>query len=127
MTNPEILIRSLIGPVRSDIRTTAYAVNITATFLFAYQIPMDHILVTKDIYPEVAKKLGKSECAVSRKIQRIANLCWDAGDSELLRQIIGKQLHTAPSPRDMLVYLAFYSYLDMSFYDAIACFPGLLF
>jgi len=83
MTKTEAVIRSILGAVRADIRPLAYAVDIAINRMFIQKIPMDDIYVTDDIYPDVAKfvknRRGKpsSPETVSRRIERMANLCWD--------------------------------------------------
>lgn len=119
MTKTEAIIRSILGPIGTDIRPLACAVDITAELIFKKKIPIDEVRVTKDIYPIVAKQLGKSASSISKKIERLSNLCWDAGDVEVLQKIIGKRLYDIRAPRDMLFYLAYYTYLDMSFFEAM--------
>ena len=77
MTKEEAVIRSILGPVRSEIRTFACAVGITVHLLFDERMSQDDIRVTKHVYPEVAKRTGKSYASVSRKLERMGNLCWD--------------------------------------------------
>ena len=60
MTKSEALIRTILGPVRRDIRPLAYAVDITAGYLFVRNIPMEEIHITKQIYPAVSERIGKT-------------------------------------------------------------------
>lgn len=84
MTKTETVLRSIFGSCRSDIRPLAYAVDIAIELMFVQGIPMDDILVTNDIYPDVAKRIRKKSGAhpsaksASRRIERLANKCWDA-------------------------------------------------
>ena len=64
MTKEEILIRSILGPIRGGVRTFACAVEITSRLLFEEDMAQDDILVTKHVYPEVARKTEKSYMAV---------------------------------------------------------------
>lgn len=73
MTKSELLIRSILGAVGRDIRPLSCAVDVTEELLFVKHIPMDDIQVTKLVYPLVAKQLHKSNDAVSRGIERLAN------------------------------------------------------
>ena len=59
MTKEEILIRSILGPIRGGVRTFACAVEITSRLLFEEDMAQDDILVTKHVYPEVARKTEK--------------------------------------------------------------------
>ena len=60
MTNTEAIIRTILGPIRRDTRPLACSVDCLSELLFVQKIPMDEIMVTKDIYPEVAKQLNKN-------------------------------------------------------------------
>ena len=134
MSKAELLIRYILGPVRINIRPLVCAVEHTIVLLFVKKIPMDDILVTKDIYPEVARMLGRQGCtarsvsAVARRIERLANLCWEAlASRDLVTQYIGAPIKDIRAPRDMLFYLAFYVHLDTPFYVAIHQQSSLLF
>lgn len=134
MTKSETVIRSILGAVRSDIRPLAYAVDIAIQLMFHDGIPMDDIYVTDDIYPDVAKlvkdRRGKPSSAktVSRRIERLANRCWDTlVERELVLEYIGAPLNDISAPRDIIFYLAFYVHLDTPFFLAIQRQPALLF
>lgn len=128
MPNSEILLRGILGPIRPDIRPLAYAVDITGQLLFELHFSMDDILVTKHIYPDVAKLLNKNPTAIAKSVERLTRLCWDAlGEQELILFYLGRAEKQIPTPRDFLTYLAFYSYLGISYFDAIERYPHLLF
>lgn len=55
MSKSELLVRSILGPIRSDIRPLVYAIEIASDLLFVQKVSWDDIRVTKDIYPSVAK------------------------------------------------------------------------
>ena len=85
MTKTESTIRFLFGASRKDIRPLVHAVDITIKLMFSQGIPMDDIRVTHAVYPQVAKRLEKrvpgaspSAKTTARRIQRLANACWDA-------------------------------------------------
>ena len=128
MTKTEAVIRSILGAAGPDIRPLAYAVDAAITLMFVQKIPMD------DIYPHVAKLvrnrrgMPSSPKTVSRRIERLANLCWDTLVSRnLVLQYLGAPLENIRAPRDMIFYLAFYIYLDTPFFIAIQKQPALLF
>ena len=128
MTKTEAVIRSILGAAGPDIRPLAYAVDAAITLMFVQKIPMD------DIYPHVAKLvrnrrgMPSSPKTVSRRIERLANLCWDTLVSRnLVLQYLGAPLENIRAPRDMIFYLAFYIYLDTPFFIAIRKQPALLF
>lgn len=127
MTKEEAVIRSILGPVRSEIRTFACAVGITVHLLFDERMSQDDIRVTKHVYPEVAKRTGKSYASVSRKLERMGNLCWDNLGEEGRRTYIGRQLRDIRAPRDMLFYLAFYCHFNRPYYEVLEEMPELLF
>ena len=134
MTKTCSLIRFIIGPARVNVSSLAYAVDIAIDLMFVQNIPMDDIMVTKDIYPAVAKFLkmhsssAPSIVAVSRRIERLANQCWDALVSrDLVEEYIGAPIKDIRAPRDMIFYLAFYVHLNTPFYIAIQRQPALLF
>ena len=134
MTKTETVLRSIFGSCRSDIRPLAYAVDIAIDLMFVQCIPMDDIMVTNDIYPDVAKRIRKKSGAhpsaksASRRIERLANKCWDAMVSrDLVVKYIGAPLEDIRAPRDVIFYLAFYSYLSTPFFTAIERQPALLF
>ena len=134
MTKTEAVIRSILGAARADIRPLVHAVDITIDLLFTQGIPMDDIHVTDDIYPAAAR-LVKDRCgkpaspgAVARRIERLANLCWDTLVSRnLVLEYLGAPLESIRAPRDMIFYLAFYIYFDAPFFTVIQQRPALLF
>lgn len=134
MTKTEAVIRSILGAVRGDIRPLVYAVDIAIELVFAKGVSMDDIFVTNDIYPEAAERLkkdfgaGASVEAVSRQIERLANKCWEAlVERDLVTTYIGDELKDIHAPRDIIFYLAFYTYLDTPFFVAVKQRPTLLF
>lgn len=134
MTKTETVIRSILGATRADIRPPAYSVDIAIHLMFFERIPMDDIYVTDDIYPKAAKlvknRRGRPSTpkTVSRRIERLANLCWDTLVARnLVLEYLGAMLEDIRAPRDMIFYLAFYVYLDTPFFIAIQNQPALLF
>lgn len=133
MVKTEAVIRSILGAVRADIRPLACAVDIAADLMFTQHICMDDIRIGQ-VYQEAAGRIpnrkGKpsSPGAVSRRIQRLANQCWDALVArDLVREYLGSSLQDIRSPRDVILYLAFYVRLDTPFFIAIRQQPALLF
>ena len=102
MTKEEILIHNILGPMKGGVRTFACAIRITAHMLFEEHMAQDDILVTKHIYPEVAKAVNKSYLAAARQIERMGNLCWDRLDEEGCLLYIGRRLQGTRAPRAML-------------------------
>lgn len=128
MTKSELLIRSILGAVRADIRPLAYAIDIAEELLFARHISMNDIRVTKDVYPEAARRVKRSATATARCIERLANLCWDALlEKDLSLRYIGRPLSDIRAPRDVVIYLAFYLHFSRPFFEVIADEPALIF
>ena len=111
MRQSEKLITSILGVVRSDIRPMAYCLDVIADLLFVCNISKGDIRITKDVYPVVADMLGKSTSAVSRSVQRLVNMCWDAAYRQnRMMELFGRELCDIPSTGDILFYLAFLLY-----------------
>ena len=71
--------------------------------------------------------IDKSYLATARQLERMGNLCWDRLGEEGCRLYIGRQLKDIRAPRDMLFYLAFYSYFGRPYYEVLEENPQLLF
>ena len=128
MTNSEMLLRKIIGVVRADIKPFSCALDVATELLFEQGYSMNDILITKHIYPETAKRLGRKAGAVSKSIERLTPLCWDAlTKQELVGLYIGRSQKYCPTPRDLLVYFAVYIRLGCSFFEATEQCPELLF
>ena len=59
--------------------------------------------------------------------ERTANLCLDALHSPLAKQYIGRTISARPTPRMLIIYLAFYVHFDKPFFEVIQEHPSLLF
>ena len=120
MTKTERTIYAILGPTRHNISPLAQAVDLMTERLFSENIAMDDILVTKDIYPEVAHRIGRSSAAVSKQVERLANLCWEAMcDAGEVEYYIGKRIHDIHAPSEMICYLAFFVHFDAPFFKVI--------
>ena len=128
MTNGEIILREILGPVRSNILPLALAVDITGNLLFEQHFSMEDIKVTKHIYPDVAKMLGNKPVATSISIERLTHLCWDSlVEQELTAAYLGRPVKQSPTPQNLLTYLAVYSYFKVPFFVVIEQYPQFLF
>ena len=106
MANSEVILRRILGPIRSNIRPLVLAVDITRSLLFQLHIAMDDIKVTKHVYPGVAKLLGQSQSAVTKSVERLTRICWDSmEEQELTEFYIGRQLRQMPAPRSISAWL----------------------
>ena len=121
MTTSEGIIRYLLGPDRSDIRPITVSIDLVDELLYVRQVAQHDIHVTTDIYPEVARILGKpNEKGVAKAVERLALKCWDAleDDEDLMELVMGKRMRQRPSPRAILFYLAFFVYHKEGYYKA---------
>ncbi|HJC21969.1 MAG TPA: sporulation initiation factor Spo0A C-terminal domain-containing protein [Candidatus Butyricicoccus avicola] len=119
MTESEWLILSLIGPTRKNIAPLACAVDLLAFILFVQNTPPDDVYISKHIYPDVARQLGKSLGATARSIERLANFCWAHGDPDVLLRVIGRPCSGLYTPKHILFFLAFYRHFGIAFYHFV--------
>ena len=127
MPNPDLLLRSILGPIRSSLRPLALAVDIAGDFLFTQHIAMDDIQANS-IYQYVAQQLPCKQSAASRRVERLAHLCWDALESQNLVPVyLGCGVCRPPQPRTLIIYLAVYARLEVPFSTAIVRDPHFLF
>lgn len=78
---------------------TAYAVDLAA------QQPDELLLVTKWLYPEVAKHYSTTWTRVERNIRTAIRVAWNT-NAELLEQMAGRPLTRKPTPSGFLTILA---------------------
>lgn len=125
MEGTEAVIRAILGPVRPNIQPLAVASGLMEGYIFVDHIPHDAIQVTKDIYPDSAKFLNKSEDAVARSVERLSVRCWDAlrSDSELAKTYIGRRVQCVGDSIEMLMFLAVYAHLEIPYYVAVQKWP----
>lgn len=127
MPNAESLLRTIMGPIRPDIRPLISSVQIADSLIFSQHIISDDILVTKHIYPDVAKMVHKSLSAVSRSVERLSLRCWDSmQEQNLVPFYLGSNLKYYPSTTAMIVCLAVYAHLEIPYPDAIKQYPELM-
>ena len=65
------------------------------------------LLITKDIYPEVAHKYGTSPECVERAIRTSINNAW-SNNKEIIDQIVGYPLRFRPSNKEFLFMVSDY-------------------
>ena len=128
MLNPESMLHLILGSVRSDIRSLAYAIEIAENLLFSQHLDMDDIKVTEHIYSRVADRLEKQTATVAKAIERLTPLCWDALVlNNLLPTYIGDTSMQMPPPRTLIIYFAVYVHFKMPFSLAVELYPNILF
>ncbi len=119
MTKTELLLRSVLGPCRRGLQPFVYAIEYIIQQSFSINVPIENICVTKDIYSRVALTLQIQPESAARQIERIANDCWDIDDRDRLYAILGKKPMFCPSPREMLIYFAAFSFYGVPFQKAM--------
>ena len=87
--------------------------------MFRQGIPEDEILVTKHVYPYVARRLNKTTLAAARAVQRTANLCWSRMTDAQKLVYIGRNLDDIASLTELIIYLAYYVYYGRPYYVVI--------
>ena len=122
------LLRSILGPTRSDIRPLAFAIAVAEELLFNQGLAMDDVQITKQIYPMVARQFRKTDNAAAKCVERLSRLCWEAMVAQdLVAQYLGRAIQQSPTPRSLIVYLAVYSHTGSPFYTVIEEDPYFLF
>lgn len=127
MKNTEMMLRSLVGPVRIKIKPIAVAVEVAEELMFDQGVDRDDIYVTKHVYPMVAKRLGITQAAATRSIERAANLCLAPSNVQRLEKLVGRRLNCINAPSDIIFYLAYYRRFGRSYYEVIEKMPCLMF
>ncbi len=117
MTRTEEFVRSVLGRGGKGNMPFVLAIDRTAQLLFEEGVAMQDILVTKDVYPVVAKRLRMKHTSASRQILRIANRCWKKLSDEQKELYIGKVLPFLEAPRKLLFYFAVYLYSGKPFFN----------
>lgn len=128
MPSAESLLRTILGPIRPSIRPLVFALEITDALLFSQHFSVDDILVTKHVYPDVAKLIHKSPDTTSRAIERLTLRCWDSLlEQNLVSSYLGGNPKQKPTPGSLIIYLAVYAHLEIPFSTAVNLHPELLF
>ena len=106
MTKTEAVIRSIFGAVGMDLRPLVYAVDAAIELLFLQGVAMDDICVTKDIYPETARRFGTTGPGVERAVRTLIHAVWRGEDHHMLEQIAGTHLTQPPTNAEFIDMLA---------------------
>lgn len=80
----------------------AYAVELTA------QDPLRVQLITKNLYPDIARRYGASPGGVERAIRTAISVCWDRGGKGALNQMACYHLIQRPSSSEFIDILSDY-------------------
>ncbi len=96
-----LLLRLGVTPNYRGCLLTARAASLAALQ------PQRLLLVTKWLYPEVAREFGTTWCAVERNIRTAVTIAW-AANPGLLEDLAGCPLSRRPSPAQFVGMLANY-------------------
>ena len=105
-----------MGSSYRNIHDLLYRLGVTANYTgfcqtaYAVQLCMESPkrlrLVTKQIYPDVAKQYRTSWAAVERNIRTVGNIIWKQ-DHSLLEQLAGRKLPYKPGSAQLLAILTY--------------------
>lgn len=87
-------------------RYKGYLYVVEAVLLYR-QYSETYIMVTKDVYPTIAKKFNDSSSNVERNIRLVIARCW-GNNKELLTTIANYPLPEKPSNSEFLDILTYY-------------------
>ncbi|MCI9120146.1 MAG: hypothetical protein HFG00_01280 [Oscillibacter sp.] len=119
MEPSECLIRFTVGDTRASIHPLTCASEIIGGLFFVEHTPLESIRA-KEVYPSVAKLMGLSCCAATRRVQRLSLLCWECmREKDLVCQYIGRPLQCSPDACRLIGYLTVYAYLRVPFFEII--------
>lgn len=130
MVSANNLVRSIFGLSRCNIRALVSSVEVAYDLMFVHGMTRDSILVTKDIYPAVARELGaKSSGAVTRHIERLCNRGWERiqKDEGLMARFVGNHAKELDSPSEIIFLLACYMKYEKPFREILEQEPALTF
>lgn len=95
----EILYQMGVGPNQITFFYTACAVRLVL------ENPEALLFVTKDLYPEVAKRCGSNRGAVGNGIRHVVDRIW-RDCPEMIAREMGGNLNRKPTPAEFLIMIA---------------------
>lgn len=107
MSNATNIVRE-IGPSFEFAGKRALIIAIEETARLMEPNRMQSLLITKEVYPVVARRLGTNGRTVARGVARAADACWMEGENGRLNEIIGTRLLDRPKPKEIVEYCAYY-------------------
>ena len=113
------LLRLIAGAARINLKPLACTIEYCEKLLFELKMDENDILVTKHLYPDVAKRLRMTSTAVSRSVERAGNYCWDRMTPDQKHRFIGRNLDDISSIAEFIVYLAYYIHHGKPYFEVM--------
>lgn len=105
-TEERMVVGDLLRKFRVSPRYKGFYYVIEAVSIYR-QNPETHIMVTKDVYPSIAKKFGTNSNRVERNVRSIVAKCWK-NNKDLLTTIANYPLPQRPSNSEFFDILTYY-------------------
>lgn len=64
--------------------------------------------VTKELYPEIARRVGGNGKTVERNLRTVVRVCWESGDRAFLEEVAGIPLRGQPTSGELIDHLVHY-------------------
>lgn len=84
----EIIISKILREIGVSCNLIGYD-YIKASIIIGLNEPNAFRLITKELYPRVAKQFGSTPCRVERGIRHAIENAWDRGNLEIMHNIFG--------------------------------------
>lgn len=94
-----------------------YSIKLTCDML-KENMPSEAIRITQNVYQPVAEKFHSKLEAAERAIYRAVESCWNDGKNENVHKIIGRKLPQKPSPKEFILYCAYYLFYGRPYHNA---------
>lgn len=82
--------------------------NLVDAILICYREPDALTAITKQVYPEIAKRQGTKWRNVERNMRTALDAFWDRGNRALLNDMAGFELRMRPSVGEIINYIVGY-------------------
>ena len=102
------IVHSLMRRFGITSRYKGYYQTIEAVLIYSKLLKDEKVvLVTKDIYPEIAKIRNESQSSIERNIRTVVEVCWRNNQKEL-EKTFGFEIPFKPSNGEFLDMLSYY-------------------
>jgi len=119
MENGKELVAT-IGPTLcvGGSRPLAHCIDRACALLLDEDVALDEVNVTRTVYIPVAAELNKKLGTMERAVYRAIETCWMDGKNASLNQVIGRELPRKPTPKEFILYCAYYIVYGQSYHQA---------